>query len=89
MYENILAVDSIEVIRFCPNLVSIWNGSTVHVSLFEHIFDNAAFFPNSFKSSVLLVGHSQTVQTQIRRCRTRRMIRVYIVCLQNVLLKSE
>ena len=36
MHENILAVDSIEVIRFYSNLVSIWNGSTIHVSFFEN-----------------------------------------------------
>ena len=32
-------------------------------------------------------GHTQTVQTQIRRRRTRRLIRVFTVCLQVCLLK--
>ena len=31
----------------------------------------------------------QTVQTQFRRCRTRRLIRVNIVCLQEFLCKSN
>ena len=39
---------------------------------------------NPYKPIVLLVGHRQTVQTQIRRRRTRRLIRVSTVCLQNV-----
>ena len=33
-----------------------------------------------FKPSVPLKGHLQTVQTQIRRHRTRRLIGVYTVC---------
>ena len=33
------------------------------------------------------VGHRQTVQTQIRRRRTQRLIRVCTVCLQKVLLE--
>ena len=37
---------------------------------------------NPLKPSVLFVGHWQTVQTQIRRHRTRRLIRVSSVCLQ-------
>ena len=38
-----------------------------------------------FTSSVLFVGHWQTVQTQTRR----RLIRVSAVCIQKVLLKFE
>ena len=44
---------------------------------------------NPYKPRVLFVGHRQTVQTQIRRRRTPRLIRVYIVCLQNVLSKIK
>ena len=31
---------------------------------------------NPYKPSVFFVGHRQTVQTQIRRCKTRHLIRV-------------
>ena len=41
---------------------------------------------NSNKPCVLFVGHRQTVKIQIRRRKTRRLIRVFTVCLQNVLL---
>ena len=41
------------------------------------------------KPSVLFVGHRQTEQTQIRCCRTQRLIRVSTAYLQNVLLKFE
>ena len=40
---------------------------------------------NQFKSSVLFVGHMQTVDTQTRRRTMRRLTRVSTVCLQNVL----
>ena len=36
---------------------------------------------NQFKPSVLLVGHMQTVDTQTRRHKMRRLIRVSTVCL--------
>ena len=35
----------------------------------------------SYKPSILFVGHMQAVQIQIRRSRTRRLIRVSTVCL--------
>ena len=35
------------------------------------------------------LGHRQTVQTQIRRRRTRRLIRVYTVCSQKYLFEIE
>ena len=35
------------------------------------------------------VGHRQNVQTQHRRHRERRLIRVSVVFLQNILLKFE
>ena len=44
---------------------------------------------NSFKSSVLFVGHRQRVETQTRRRRVRRLIRVLTVCLHNVLSLFE
>ena len=43
----------------------------------------------NYKSSVLFVGHRQTVQTQIRRHRTRRLIRVSIVSIHNFLSEFE
>ena len=39
---------------------------------------------NPYKPSVLFVGHRQTVQTQSSRRRTRRLIMVSNVCLQNI-----
>ena len=44
---------------------------------------------NPYKPSVLFVGHRKTAQTQIRRCRTQRLIRIFTVCSQNVLLEFE
>ena len=41
----------------------------------------------AFKPSAHLMGHRQTVQKQMSRCRMRFLIRLYSVCLQNVLLK--
>ena len=38
---------------------------------------------------VLFVGHVQTVETQIRRSRTLRLISVSTVCLQNFLFKLD
>ena len=42
---------------------------------------------NPFKPSIILVVHRQTVQTLIRRRRTRRLIRVSTVCLQKVVFE--
>ena len=41
------------------------------------------------KPGVIFVGHRQTMQTQIRRHRTRRLTRVSIVSLHNVLLEFD
>ena len=41
------------------------------------------------KPSVLYVGHRQSVQNQIRRRKTRRLITFSTVCLQKFLLKFE
>ena len=42
---------------------------------------------NTYKPGVLFVGYKQTVQTQLRRRKTRRLIRVSTVFLKNVLSK--
>ena len=42
---------------------------------------------NPYKPGVLFLGHKQTVQTQIRRRRTWRLIRVYTVRSQEFLSK--
>ena len=42
-----------------------------------------------YMPSVLYVGHRQIAQTQIRRHRMLRLIRVSTVCLHNFLLKLE
>ena len=44
-------------------------------------FQWVPYYLNPYKPSVFFVGHRQTVQTQIRRHRTWRMIRVFTVCL--------
>ena len=44
---------------------------------------------NPKRPNVLLVGHRQTVHTQIRRHKKRRLIRVSTVCLHNALLRFE
>ena len=44
---------------------------------------------NLYMSSILFVGHRQTVQTHIRCGRMRHLIRVSTVCLGNALLKFE
>ena len=38
------------------------------------------YLTNPYKPSVPFLGHRQTVQTQIRRRRTRRLIRIFTVC---------
>ena len=47
--------------------------------------DALVIYVNSYKHSILFVGHVQTVQTQIRRSRTLHLISVSTVCLQNFL----
>ena len=44
---------------------------------------------NPYKPSVVFIGHRQTVQSQIRRRRTRRLIRVFTVCWQEYLFEIE
>ena len=42
---------------------------------------------NPYKPCVLLMGHRQTVKTQMRCCRTRRLIWGFTVCLTNCIKK--
>ena len=44
---------------------------------------------NPLKPNVIFVGCGQTVYTQIRHQRVRRLIRAFTVFLQNVLFKFE
>ena len=44
---------------------------------------------NPYKPSVLYMGHRKTVQTQIRRRRMERLIRVSTVCSHKGLLEFE
>ena len=53
---------------------------------FASHFESVLHF-NPYKPSVPLLGHRQTVQTQIRRHRTRRLIKVFTVCLQEYLFE--
>ena len=56
--------------------------------VFQHCLCVFLSMFNPFKPSVIFVGHKQTAQTQIRRHRLWRLIRVSTVCLHNALLKS-
>ena len=53
------------------------------------LYQNSYFFTHISLAEFLFVGHGQTVQNQIRRRKTRRLIRFSTVCLQKFLLKSE
>ena len=44
---------------------------------------------NTYTTSVLFVGHWQTVQTQTRRRKMRHLIRVSTFCSNNILSKFE
>ena len=57
---------------------------------FDHLMFTVhhELFINPYKHSILSVGHSQTVQTQIRRGSMRHLISASTICLQNVLLKE-
>ena len=64
------------------------------VSLFDrlaigHVAVRKLHDLNPLKPNFLFVGHRQTVQAQIRRRTSRRLIRVSTVCLQNVLLDHK
>ena len=48
---------------------------------------NMLTYINPLKPSVLFVGHRQTLQNQIRRRKTRRLIRFSTVCLKKVSFK--
>ena len=51
--------------------------------------DTCTCWFNPYKPSVLFVGHQQTVQNQIRRCKTLHLIRFSTVCKQKFLLRFE
>ena len=55
----------------------------------DHTIEQNIVSFNPYKSSVLFVGHRQTAQNQIRRHKTRCLIRILYVCLHNVLLKFK
>ena len=54
--------------------------------LFLQVQINKMLELNPNKPSILFVGHRETVQTQIRRRRMGRLIRVSTVCSYKVLL---
>ena len=58
-------------------------------SLHHYLLLIRSYFINPYKPSVIFVGHRQTVQNQIRRHRTWRLIRFCTACIQNILLKYE
>ena len=49
-----------------------------NLSIIQNIFK--IIFNHLYKPIVLFVGHRQTVQTQIRRRKSRRLIRVFAAC---------
>ena len=60
-----------------PLLYACWSSYCCKIGLVPHTH------------SVLFVGHRQTVETQIRRHRTRRLTSVFTVCLQKVILRFD
>ena len=58
----------------------------VKIILFLQVQINKILELNPHKPSVLYMGHRKTVQTQIRRRRMGRLIRVSTVCSYKVLL---
>ena len=63
------------------------NALSVH--LFVLMLYTLHYTFNPYKPSVPFWGHRQTVQTEIRRRGTRRLIRVFTVCLQEFLFEIE
>ena len=71
-----------------PNIWYIY----IYLSLLQHpsiVFCCSRQLVNPYTSSVLFVGYKETVQTQIRRHRTWRLIRISTVCLENYKVKFE
>ena len=71
---------TVKIMTFCKK----GSSSLVTWSLFLW-FDNI----NPYKHTVSFLGHRQTVKTQIRRHRTRRLVRVFTVCLQKFIKKYD
>ena len=60
------------------------------MKLLAFIFEQPSYILiNPYKPSILFVGQRQTMQTQIRRYRMLRLIRVSTLCHQNVLSHFE
>ena len=62
-----------------------WSSAATTVGLLLGVMDRARYLINIS----IFLGHRQTVQTQIRRRRTQRLIRVFTVCLQGFLFQIE
>ena len=75
--------------------LDLWEGLWVHcrpdvlqlVYLSLKLYISRAL--NPYKPSFPFLGHRLTVQTQIRRRRTQRLIRVFTVCKQEYLFEIE
>ena len=80
--QNEMVLLSTQNMHFTNELENYNNFNEVHLDLNLRVC-------NQNKPSVLFVGHRQTEQTLIQCCRTRRLIRVSTVYLQNYLLKIE
>ena len=63
------------------------SGMFVYIALVDMVSTTLLCY--QYEPSFLFVGHWPTAQTQIKRRKMRRLIRVSTVCLQNVLLEFE
>ena len=77
-----------------PHLTRYTNGKVTN-SQFEITNESKEVSPfragghKAYYPSVHFMGHRQTVKKQIRRRKTRRLIRLITVCFQNILLQVE
>ena len=69
-----------QIFMVCFNL-DLYTGGFVLFRQQSKSFSKGPLDRNPYEPSVPFLGHRQTVQTQIRRRGTRRLIRVFTVCL--------
>ena len=85
-YQNTVLWTKKLIVLFWYFLATRWTQTRYIVG---HRVDSGIYWTwtlvfNPYMPSVLLVGHMQTIQTQIRRSRTQRMIWVSTVCVHNI-----
>ena len=81
----------IQRIQFLSSPKIQWIMCSFQQMYYHHV--GSSFYENHqaipYKPSVLFMGHGQTVQIQIRHRMMRCLIRIFTVCLQNVIVKFE